>query len=159
MPQKLSTPTPPTGLSRILFRLPIWLYRVRLGWLLGKRFLLLNHVGRKSGLMRQVVVEVVRYDSESDAYIIASGFGPKAQWYQNLRHQPEITIQVGGRKMTTVATFLESEEGAFEMQDYGRRYPSTARNLARFMGYQVDGSSEDYAALGQLIPFVSLKTK
>ena len=53
------TRTPPTGVSRWLFRMPIGLYRLRLGWLLGDRFLLLHHTGRKSGLPRQAVVEVV----------------------------------------------------------------------------------------------------
>jgi hypothetical protein len=31
---------PPTGLSRLLFRMPIAIYRLRLGWLFGHRLLL-----------------------------------------------------------------------------------------------------------------------
>jgi hypothetical protein len=52
--------TGPTGWVRALLRLPILLYRLHLGWLLGHRFLLLTHVGRKSGLQRRTVLEVVR---------------------------------------------------------------------------------------------------
>jgi hypothetical protein len=63
----------PRGLARLAFRLPIWLYHLRLGWLLGDRVLLLTHIGRKSGLPRQAVIEVVRHDPASDTYIIASG--------------------------------------------------------------------------------------
>jgi hypothetical protein len=33
---------PPTGLRRLLFRLPLHLYHVRLGWLLGDRLMLLR---------------------------------------------------------------------------------------------------------------------
>ena len=29
---------PPTGLERLLWRAPIWLYRLHLGWLMGERF-------------------------------------------------------------------------------------------------------------------------
>ena len=47
---------PVTGLKRIMFRAPIFLYRIGLGGLLGKRFLLLNHIGRKT------VMEVVNHD-------------------------------------------------------------------------------------------------
>ena len=32
-----------------MFKLPLLLYRLRLGWLLGRRFMLLTHVGRRSG--------------------------------------------------------------------------------------------------------------
>ena len=51
---------PPQGCSRLLFRAPVWLYRLGLGGLFGKRMLLLNHTGRKSGLPRQAVLEVVQ---------------------------------------------------------------------------------------------------
>ena len=53
---------PPRGLLRFLLRLPIWLYQLHLGFLLGHRFLLLTHTGRRSGLLRRTVVEVVSYD-------------------------------------------------------------------------------------------------
>ncbi len=46
--------TPPGKVLRLGLRLPIWLYRARLGRLLGERFLLLTHIGRKSGLPRQI---------------------------------------------------------------------------------------------------------
>jgi hypothetical protein len=44
----------------VAFRLPIHLYRLDLGWLLGHRVLLLSHRGRKSGLIRATPLEVVR---------------------------------------------------------------------------------------------------
>ncbi|MEV0085192.1 hypothetical protein [Saccharopolyspora sp. NPDC050642] len=53
---------PPKGLSRLLFRLPIHLYRWGLGWLFGSRLVLVNHVGRVTGKPRQVVLEVVSRD-------------------------------------------------------------------------------------------------
>ncbi len=37
------TRKPPTGIMRFFFRTPIWLYRLNLGWIMGNRFLLLNH--------------------------------------------------------------------------------------------------------------------
>ena len=39
--------------------MPIYLYRLDLGRLLGHRFLLLVHRGRKSGLLRETVLEVI----------------------------------------------------------------------------------------------------
>jgi deazaflavin-dependent oxidoreductase (nitroreductase family) len=159
LPEKIKDVHPPSGLSALLFRLPIWLYRVGLGWLLGGRFLLINHIGRKSGKMRQVVVEVVRHDKETDSYIVAAGFGPQSQWYQNLRCQPEVTIQVGRRKLMVTAEFLTKEQGAVEMFDYSRRHPGTARQLSQLMGYRVDGSEADYREIGKRLPFVTFRPR
>src|SRR5437899_3609544 len=70
----------PTGLLRLCLRLPIWLYRLRCGWVLNSRFLLLTHSGRRSGLPRQTVLEVVHYDRATETYVIASGWGEKPDW-------------------------------------------------------------------------------
>ncbi|HEU5434459.1 MAG TPA: hypothetical protein VFU81_22495, partial [Thermomicrobiales bacterium] len=53
---------PPAGVTRLLARAPIWLYRLHLGRLLGHHALVLTHRGRKSGKARQAILEVVRYD-------------------------------------------------------------------------------------------------
>jgi hypothetical protein len=42
MMRRLTDFNPKRGLMRLALRLPIWLYRARLGWLLGERFLLLT---------------------------------------------------------------------------------------------------------------------
>jgi deazaflavin-dependent oxidoreductase (nitroreductase family) len=157
--KKLTEPQPPRGLSRLLFRAPIYLYRIGLGWLLGGRFLLLNHVGRKSGLPRQAVVEVVRHDEASDTYVIASGFGERSQWFQNLMERPQVTIQVGRRKLAVTAERLSREAAGDEMVDYARRHAGAARNLARFMGFEVDGSEGDYRALGEEVPMLALRPR
>jgi hypothetical protein len=74
-------------------------------------------------------------------------------------HRPDVTIQVGRRKLAVRAERLSPEEGAREMLQYAREHATAARELARFMGYQVDGSEEDYRALGREIPFVALRPR
>ena len=78
MLRKIADPEPPTGLRRILFRTPIWLYRMRLGSLLGRRSLLLTHTGGKTGRRRRVVLEIVDHDPEHWIYHLASGYGQRA---------------------------------------------------------------------------------
>lgn len=159
MTDQMQQPKPPSGISRLLFRLPIYLYRLGLGGMMGGRFVLLNHIGRKSGQPRQAVVEVVRHDPADDSYIVASGFGEKAQWFQNLLHTPDITIQVGRRKLAVRARRLSPQEGADEMAGYARRNPRAARSLSRFMGFEVDGSEAGYRQLGQQLPFMALEKR
>ena len=152
-------PSPPRGLSRLFFRLPIWLYRLGLGGILGGRFLLINHVGRKSGQSRQAVVEVVRHDAATGTYIVCSGFGEHAQWFQTVMHTPDVTIQVGRRSLLVHAERLPAAAGGDEMVDYARRHPKSAAELAKFMGFAVDGSEAGYRAVGEQLPFVAFRPR
>jgi deazaflavin-dependent oxidoreductase (nitroreductase family) len=144
---------PPTGLTRFLFRIPIHVYRLRLGWLFGSRLLLLNHIGRVSGKPRQTILEVAERDG--DSYVVASGWGLTAAWYRNILHTPDVTIQVGRRTIPVTAVPLDKEEGAKVFVRYGSRHRTAAKYmLPRVLGFSVDGSDADFRAVGQHFPFV-----
>ncbi|MCA9995353.1 MAG: nitroreductase family deazaflavin-dependent oxidoreductase [Anaerolineales bacterium] len=150
----------PFGLQRLFFRFPIYLYRAHLGWLLGKRFLLLNHTGRKSGLPRQTVLEVAHYDVASDTYTIASGFGTRSDWYRNLQHNPDVAIQIGRRKTAAHARFLSPDESGQAMVRYAQQYPQMAKRLIQVLGFEGDGSDDRYYQIGnQHIHFVALASQ
>ncbi|NOH12873.1 MAG: nitroreductase family deazaflavin-dependent oxidoreductase [Chloroflexi bacterium] len=148
MPIKTKELTPPTGLGRILFRLPIWLYRLGLGGLLGKRFVLVNHMGRKSGKERQAVLEVVDYDNESQRVVVTAAFGEKTAWYQNLMSQPDTTIQIGWQKLQVTSKQLQAQESGEILLDFAKKNPGEAR-FVNLLGYEVDGSDEDWRAVGE----------
>lgn len=150
MAKQVKELSPPTGFSRFLFRLPIYLYKIGMGWILGGRFLLLNHIGRKSGEVRQAVLEVVAHDKESNRYVVAVGFGPQSQWYKNLMAHPDVSIQVGGKKLEVTAAQLPPEEAGEIMVDFARRYPFEAK-FAGVLGYAVDGSEEDFREMGEMM--------
>ena len=118
---------PPSGLLGWVARLPIVFYRLGLGGLLDERLILLNHIGRKTGAIHQAVVRVVSHDADSDTYYIASAWGFKSQWPRNLLAHPEITVQIGRRKLTVDAQLLTPEQGAHVLLDYRQRYPEAAR--------------------------------
>ena len=66
------------------------------GALLGARILMLEHIGRKSGAPRYAVLEVVGHPAP-ETYVVASGFGRKAQWFHNIRANPRVRVYVGSR--------------------------------------------------------------
>lgn len=150
---------PPRGLLRWLARLPIWLYRLRLGWLLGDRFLLLTHTGRKSGLARQVVLEVVQHDKNTGAYYVAVGFGERSDWYRNVLKTPEVMICSGRRQLAARAEQLPPEKAEQIIVDYAHRHPLTLRVIVKVLGYGVDGNQAGYAALGRTIPIIALRPR
>jgi deazaflavin-dependent oxidoreductase (nitroreductase family) len=158
-PTQPETPKPPRGLSAIPWRLPIWLYRLKLGWLMGNRALLLTHIGRVSGIPRNAVLEVVRFDQEEKIYYVASGFGERADWYQNITKSPEVTIQVGRREIPCTAERLSLDEAAAELEDYAQRHPSAFKGLMRLLGYKVGDSTESIRNLAELIPIIAFKPR
>ena len=159
MSNKTLVSSPPKGLMRWFLRAPIFLYRVGLGWMLGERFVLLHHIGRKSGIERKTVVETVGHDKSSDIYYIASGWGRKSQWYQNILATPNIKIQVGRRKLDVLAEILSPEEGAKMLISYREQHPFTARELGGFMGIDMFKTdvSELEAIVRDSVPIIALR--
>ena len=150
MPVKIKDAKPPRGLARRMYRLPIWLFHIHQGWLLGDRFLLLTHTGRKSGLPRQTVLEVLQHDTASDSCYVLAGFGEKSDWLRNVEKTPEVVIDVGRRHFRALARRIAPEEAELKVLDYARRNPLAMRVLPRMMGYTVDGSEADFRALAHL---------
>ncbi|WP_067965887.1 nitroreductase family deazaflavin-dependent oxidoreductase [Nocardiopsis trehalosi] len=124
-----------TGLSRALVRAPILVYRVGLGALLGHRMVLLTHVGRTSGLPRQVVLEVVDRDPATGTVVIASGYGARAQWFRNVVARPRVRFQVGRHRYEGTCRPLPPEESGRRLADYARRHPLAAATLMRGLGH------------------------
>ncbi len=155
--QRIREVRPPIGLKRLFFRLPIRLYQLRLGRLLGGRFVLLHHIGRKSGLARQAVLEVIRHDETSHSVFVASGFGESSDWLRNIRKSPNVTIEYRGNETPRVARVLGTEEAQDELVGYGSRNPRAASAVARVCGWQIDGSEEDLRAFAQEIRVIAFE--
>lgn len=148
---------PPHGFARLLWRLPIWLYRLHLGWLFGERFLLLTHTGRKSRLPRETMLEVIHAEKDRQAYTVFSGWGKRSDWVQNVEKTPQVTIQVGRRSFRAQAMRPAPEEAESILLAYARRYPHLIRLFMRFLGYQIDGSEGDIRAIARQSTMITFK--
>lgn len=149
--------SPPQGFLRWILRVPLWLYRGHLGWLLGNRFLVLTHQGRKTGLPHQTVVEVVSHNPISRGYVIASGWGSKADWFQNIQNTPQVKVQVGCHQFEAMAEQLPVEAAAHELYRYAREHHLAFRELQRVLtGRTTDGSTAACQELAQRIPLIIL---
>jgi deazaflavin-dependent oxidoreductase (nitroreductase family) len=154
------TKSPPKGLLRWFLRAPLGLYRVGLGWLLGKRFLMFTHTGRISGELHETLVEVVYHDSETDFYYIASGWGERASWLLNIARTPEIHVITGRRKFNAVAARLTAEDGQVALWKYAQKYPAAFRALSKMMfGERLNVTLEDCGKMAQTIPIVKIQPK
>lgn len=150
-------PSKPTGLLKLTFALPRYLYRWHLGWLLGHRCLMITHVGRKTGHLRQTVVEVVHYDPSTQECIVISGYGTRSDWYCNLEAQPACEVQIGRQRYRPRQRLLSKEETLAVLQEYERHHPRGFRELMRLVGYAYDGTPEGLRAISQVVRGIAFR--
>jgi deazaflavin-dependent oxidoreductase (nitroreductase family) len=131
--------TLPPWLGRLL-RAPAWLYRHDLGWLLGRRALLLVHRGRTSGRVYATVLEVVRYDPATHESVVVAALGARADWYRNIQAQPAIEVRTGRERYQPRVRELPPEEHFAVVDAYVRGLPFFVRPLVRKLGFDVAGT-------------------
>lgn len=135
-----------------LNRAPSALYRARLGWLLGGRFLMLTAVGRTSGMTRRTALEVVRRkggDSSAPPTLwVFATRGRHTDWYRNAVAHPSVLVDWKSRRYRATAHPLDESERADLVADYRRRHPRTAAILGSAMiGESFTGQPETLARL------------
>jgi deazaflavin-dependent oxidoreductase (nitroreductase family) len=127
--------------TRWLMRVPIPLYRAGLGWILGPRLVMIEHLGRSSHEPRYVVVEVV--ERERNVLRVASGFGRRSQWYRNLRANGVAFLSTGRARRTPAAvTLLDVAESSAVLSRYAVAHPSAWRRLSAAMEYDAGEEAE-----------------
>jgi F420H(2)-dependent quinone reductase len=103
-------------------------YRATGGKLFGRMgaspILLLNTVGRKSGKKRATPLLYV-VDGENFVIIASKGGTPThPAWYLNLKANPDVTIEVGDRKVRVRAEEVDGEVKARLWQKMTEMYPT-----------------------------------
>lgn len=150
----------PSGLLRYLSRAPILLYRAGLGRVLGQRFLCLAHRGRRSGLRREVVLEVAYYSSDTPEVVVVAGWGERADWYRNLRAAPAIEIRFGARRWVGPDhRYPTGDEVEAVLMSYQRTHPRAWRRLALTMGIAEDPGDPHWKEAARFLPTVAFSPR
>lgn len=142
-----------------LFRAPVYLYRWHLGWLFGHRLLLLTHTGRRSGVRRQTVLEVVDYRTPGPEVVVVSAFGQKADWLLNIEANPDEVVTVGSEQFAASHRLLGEQEAADVIRRYEYRNraiaPVVRAGLSWVAGWPYGGEDEDRRRLVRQLPLVA----
>lgn len=124
---------------RPLMRAPIALYRAGLGFLFGARLLMLEHTGRRTGLPRYVALEVVDHP-DPNVYVVASGFGEKAQWFRNVMAHPDVRVWTGGRRgVPASARRMATAEADATLRRYIAAHPRAWDAMSAVLDRSIDG--------------------
>lgn len=110
-PMKMGDLYPSKPLTRLLFKFPLLTWRLGLGPLTGRLFMLITTRGRKSGLPRHTMVEYYRKGERKYA---VSGFGEKSDWYRNIQADPRVTIQTSAGTQAALAVRVTDPDELWE---------------------------------------------
>ena len=149
-------------LSRAL-RLPVHLYDIGAGRLLGHRFLLLTHRGRRSGRLYRTMLEVVAWDAVRREATVMSGFGAKANWRLNVLAGGAVEVRIGGLRFAPAVRSPGRDEAADAVAGYEQRNraagPVVRAVLSRLAGFRYDGSAEARDRLVEALPVVAFSPR
>lgn len=145
------------------FRVPSALYRFGLGWVLGRRFLVVTHRGRKTGRLRQTVLEVLSFDSTKGESVVASAYGSDADWYQNLQSENARRVRTGRMDYVPEQRMLTVEEARKVAVEFCGRHRWEARLIPRVLraiGARMPSDpSQDPVALLASLPMVAFRPR
>jgi deazaflavin-dependent oxidoreductase (nitroreductase family) len=148
---------------RHLLRAPVYLYRWRLGRLFGKRFLLLMHTGRHTGIRHQTVLEVMEYREEGPEAVVMSGFGWNSDWLRNIETSPNEEVVIGASHFQASHRFLSEEEAVNVVRNYELRNrfmaPLVRRVLSQLLGWPYRGSEDDRRRLVAQLPLIAFRPR
>lgn len=143
------------------FRLPICMYRWGFGGLLGHRFLLLTHFGRKTGSPHETVLEVMEYRSQGPEVVVMGGFGRQSDWVQNIEATPRAHIDIGREHFEASVRPLGEKEAVSVVRGYECRNrwlaPVVRFTLSRLVGWPYTGTESDRNRLVRQMPFFAFR--
>ena len=144
--------------------LPQAIYAAGAGRVLGHRFLLLVHRGRRSGRSHRTVLEVIEWRPAEREAIVISGFGPHAQWLRNVAAAGGAAeIEIAGSRVRACMRLLDRDEAIAVLAGYERRNrlitTIVRRVLSRLAGFRYDGSLAARARVVQTLPLVGFRAR
>jgi deazaflavin-dependent oxidoreductase (nitroreductase family) len=152
-----------SGVLRRLFRAPVYLYRWRCGRLLGHRLLLLIHFGRRTGLRRQTVLEVIEYRKQGPEAVVMSAFGRNANWLRNIEATARAEVVIGSQGFPAAHRILDEQEAVGVIAGYEQRNrfiaPIIRLVLSRLVGWRYHGSEDDCRRLVRELPLIAFRPR
>ena len=124
-------------LPRFIWRLfrflpPRLAYSIGLGSFVGHSILLLTTIGRRSGLPR---VTPLLYDEIDGTVYVGSARGTKSDWYQNLRANPNVEVEVGSHRFKGCVDLISDPlQVADFLEERMKRHPLITAAVLRAEG-------------------------
>lgn len=129
-------------------KMPLILYRLGMGWMFGKRLMLLTHKGCRSGKVYQTVLAVLRFDKKTREIFVVSPWSA-SNWYHNIQAAPAVEVETCRVRYAPIQRTLSPEEIASLFIEFRQQNPIFSRMVARIPGWNIDSSHDEFLALAQ----------
>ncbi len=141
-----------------IFRSPILLYRLGLGWLFGHRFMLLTHCGRRTGKIRRTILAVLRFDGSTQEIMAISAWS-ESEWYKNIRAAPALEVEMASVRYVPEYRTLSPEEIADLFEEYRRRYPLFTRIICQIPGWKWNSTHDEFLELARTLRGIAFRPR
>ncbi|MCY4023322.1 MAG: nitroreductase/quinone reductase family protein [Anaerolineaceae bacterium] len=111
--------SPRSALVRALYRLPLLLWRMGLGWMLPRSMLVLTTRGRVSGLPRHTMLEQFVHKGQ---VVVGSAWGDRSQWALNLAASDVVSAETWSGGVTRARARAIRDETV--LADLRKKLPS-----------------------------------
>ena len=143
----------------LLFTVPRTLYKNRLGFLLGRRFIAIEHEGRSTGTTYVTPVEVIHYDRAANEYFVISARGDRSDWYRNISKYPATAVYFGSRKRSVSHRIVDIDEAIAAMMIYERDHPDAAAAMLDLAGVGGEPTTLAWRSAMEHLPMVAFKPR
>jgi deazaflavin-dependent oxidoreductase (nitroreductase family) len=141
-----------------IFKLPVYLYRLHMGWLFGKRFMQLTHIGRRSGKVRRTILAVLQFDNKTrEIYAVSAWKG--SDWYYNIQALPALKVETGFVQFVPEQRTLSPEEIANTFIEFRKKHPIFGRIVCRIPGWKWDSTYEEFLELARTLRGVAFRPR
>jgi len=149
----------PGKFMKFFFKVPVWMYKIGFGgferWI-GAQWMLITHIGRKSGKRYESMVDVMDYDKATDTYYIEAAYGARADWYKNIQSSTVFEARVGRRKFKARAGALNTEGASEMLVQFYRTKPAYTRSVMAMAGMKFKDEAE-LRELGKNLTLLAVK--
>jgi deazaflavin-dependent oxidoreductase (nitroreductase family) len=150
-----NTETPPAFMLPFM-KMPLVLYRLGLGWVLGGRFMQVTHIGRQSGKTYRTVLAVLKFDRSSSEIMVVSPW-KKSNWYRNIQVNSALEVETAGIRYVPTQRSLLPEEIAELLIEFRQKNPIFSRMVARIPGWKIDSTYEEFLELARTLHGVAFR--
>lgn len=149
----------PNALLKFFFKAPLLMHKLGFGgWehLIGAQWMLIVTIGRKTGKRRETLVDVMDYDKATDTYYIEAAYGSRADWFKNIKSNPNFEAQVGRRKFKACAEELPEKDTGELLVQFFHRKPSYTRSVMAMVSVKFKDEDE-LREIGKKLTLLAVK--
>lgn len=129
-----------------IFKSPIFLYRLGMGWVFGHRFMMLTHMGRRTRRIHRTILAVLRFDGRTKEIMTMSAWS-ESDWYKNIQAFPALRVESGFTCYSPQYRSLTPAEMAELFVQYRDKHPLFSRIVCQIPGWKWDSSYDEFLEL------------